>query len=103
MRGLSIAIVDGFSGGGAYTDAITSQRTEGSPLLMLRAIDEAQKELNVDREIPRIIDAEFHFIDKEKNISIIYVTSLMLLVIFPRCIKTQYTCTKIYMKMSRLQ
>ncbi|MGY2490192.1 three-Cys-motif partner protein TcmP [Cupriavidus sp. CP313] len=62
---LTLTLVDGFSGGGAYLDETGNGVVDGTPLIMLRSVLEARAELNVGRRHrPREIDAEFFFIDK---------------------------------------
>ncbi|WP_257993457.1 three-Cys-motif partner protein TcmP [Cupriavidus pauculus] len=65
---LTLTLVDGFSGGGSYLDEARSGVVDGTPLIMLRAVLEARAELNVDRVVPREIDAEFFFIDKNPQV-----------------------------------
>ncbi len=60
---LPISLVDGFSGGGTYTDALSLDLTAGSPFVILNAIREATLKLNINRNKPRLIDADYYFID----------------------------------------
>lgn len=59
---LQLTLVDGFSGGGSY---LTEEGgvTDGSPLLMMRAVREARAFLNIDRNIPRHVNVDYTFID----------------------------------------
>jgi three-Cys-motif partner protein len=59
---LRLTLVDGFCGGGSYQTEEGSL-TDGSPLLMMRAVREARALLNQDRRIPRKIDVHYSFID----------------------------------------
>ncbi len=65
MPALTLTLVDGFCGGGQYTtdDGIGP----GSPLLLMRAVREAEVALNVGREKPRVVKAQYHFVDVEKQ------------------------------------
>jgi three-Cys-motif partner protein len=61
---LTLSIVDGFAGGGEYLSEDGSQVHDGSPLIALKTIQEAEAALNVGREKPRKVDAKFYFIEK---------------------------------------
>ena len=64
---LPLSLVDGFAGGGMYRDE-SGQEVPGSPLLLLRTIQEAVLELNTDRHTtPRHIDATYHFVEKGRS------------------------------------
>lgn len=65
MDRLRITFVDGFCGGGTYQD--DEQTTEGSPLILLRAIEQARNAVNKHRIKPVEIDARFHFVDKSQS------------------------------------
>lgn len=60
---LSISLVDGFCGGGTYSSGGTT--VDGSPLLLLRAVEEARTRLNIGRNKLLEIDATFYFVDNE--------------------------------------
>lgn len=60
-----ITLVDGFCGGGRFSDAGALIR--GTPLLFLDAVNKAQVEANVGRTKPLTIDAEYHFVDSKKD------------------------------------
>lgn len=60
---LNITLVDGFSGGGAYSDG--AETRAGSPLVLLNAVEEAAVRLNEGREKPLDINARFIFVDDE--------------------------------------
>lgn len=65
MDQLNITLIDGFSGGGAYRK--DAQRHLGSPLVLLRAVDEARTRLNDRREKHLEINARFIFVDDNSN------------------------------------
>ena len=67
MEKLSMTIVDGFSGGGKYINALNNTPIDGSPFLILQAIKEAEITINIGSNKKRCIDAEYHFIEKEKS------------------------------------
>lgn len=60
---LRLSIVDGFSGGGKYRDSLTNDIVDGSPFVILDAINEAEQRINQGRIKPRHVDAQFFFID----------------------------------------
>jgi three-Cys-motif partner protein len=57
-----LTIVDGFAGGGVYCEG-----KSGSPFVLLRAVKEAEFEINKGRTNPIVIDANFFFVEKNKN------------------------------------
>jgi three-Cys-motif partner protein len=59
---LRLSIIDGFCGGGCYQSE-DGGLTDGSPLLMMRAVREARALLNQERRIPRNINVEYSFVD----------------------------------------
>lgn len=61
---LNLTIVDGFSGGGKYQ--LDGESVEGSPLILLRAIVEKEKELNAARQKGFRIHTDFVFIDQNR-------------------------------------
>lgn len=61
MDTLNITLVDGFCGGGAYKDGNGS--VWGSPLVMINAVEEAERRINEKRKKRLIIDAKYFFID----------------------------------------
>ena len=69
---LQISLVDGFCGGGAFLSG--SSKVPGSPIVMLNAIEEAEKKLNAGRLKKLQIDAHFYFVDKS-NSAIDYLTN----------------------------
>ena len=62
---LNITLVDGFSGGGAYSDG--AETRVGSPLVMLNAVSQAEVRLNEKREKPLKIKARFIFVDSKRE------------------------------------
>lgn len=62
---LNITLVDGFSGGGAYSDGNGTRA--GSPLVLLNAVEEASVRLNEGRAKPLEINARFIFVDDERE------------------------------------
>lgn len=62
---LKITIVDGFCGGGAYQSR--GGIVDGSPFVLLNAVDRAQANLSAKRKTPFQLDAKFHFIDQDRR------------------------------------
>jgi len=62
---LSLSIIDGFCGGGVYT--MDGQEILGSPFVVLDAVEQAKKLINVSRIKPVEIDIEYWFIDKDSK------------------------------------
>lgn len=62
---LRITLVDGFSGGGAFSDG--SSIVEGTPFLLLNSVDRAVHRLNVGKAKPLSIEADFHFVDAARR------------------------------------
>lgn len=63
---LRLSLIDGFCGGGCYQTE-DGEITDGSPLLMMRAVREARALLNQTRRIPRNINVEYLFVDILKD------------------------------------
>ncbi|OSQ34435.1 three-Cys-motif partner protein TcmP [Thalassospira sp. MCCC 1A01428] len=61
---LNITLVDGFAGGGAYQNG--EGVADGSPLVLLNAVNRARERLNQNRKKPLEINARFFFIDDNK-------------------------------------
>ncbi|MFA6062888.1 MAG: three-Cys-motif partner protein TcmP [Gallionella sp.] len=59
---LRLSLIDGFCGGGCYQTE-EGGISDGSPLLMMRAVREARMHLNQTRRIPRNINVEYIFVD----------------------------------------
>lgn len=60
-------LVDGFCGGGIYKDAISNTFYDGSPLLMIEAVNQARVLINVERKKKRQVIANYWFLDKNKG------------------------------------
>jgi three-Cys-motif partner protein len=61
QRVLNLTVVDGFCGGGLYRSG--SDQTEGSPLRLLRAVEQADAALNATRAKGFQVRADFVFVD----------------------------------------
>lgn len=62
MPRLQLTLVDGFAGGGLYSDG--GDTAPGSPLIMLQTAREAETFLNTNRtQTPRQVDARYHFVE----------------------------------------
>jgi three-Cys-motif partner protein len=59
---LHLSLIDGFCGGGSYRTE-QSGVADGSPLLMIRAVQEARALINLDRRTPRTVCVDYHFND----------------------------------------
>ncbi|MGX1498574.1 three-Cys-motif partner protein [Labrenzia sp. MBR-25] len=62
---LNITLVDGFCGGGAYKNGDDIEH--GSPLVLMKAVEDARQRLNRNREKPLEINARFIFVDENAN------------------------------------
>jgi len=62
-----ITLVDGFCGGGTYRLRGTETEVVGSPLRMLRAVEEATLLVNSDRTKRVELDVQFLFVDKDRR------------------------------------
>lgn len=71
-----ITLVDGFCGGGEYLLRDTGQLIEGSPLRILKAVNEAQALVNLDRVKPLLLDVQYIFVDENKA-AVEYLRSLL--------------------------
>jgi three-Cys-motif partner protein len=66
MPRLKLTLVDGFAGGGLYGHG--SSTAYGSPLLLLKTVEEANIDLNKKRlHTPRLVDTECHFVEFKKS------------------------------------
>jgi three-Cys-motif partner protein len=66
MPSLKLTLVDGFAGGGLYSDG--SGTALGSPLLLLQTVREAEARLNLARRSSlRKVDAHYHFVELKKS------------------------------------
>jgi three-Cys-motif partner protein len=60
---LHLSLIDGFCGGGVYAHE-NGGLADGSPVLMMRAVQEARTYLNPPgRRVPREVNVDYHFID----------------------------------------
>ncbi len=60
---LHLSLIDGFCGGGCYGHE-NGGLADGSPILMMRAVQEARALLNPQaRRVPREVNVDYHFID----------------------------------------
>lgn len=62
-----LTLVDGFSGGGIYRHADTSDIIIGSPLIMLEAVKEAEASVNLRRKNPVKFLVDYFFIEKSQG------------------------------------
>ena len=58
-------LVDGFSGGGVFSDG--NEVVVGTPLIMLEETESAKRRLNAGRNKPLRFDCMYHFVDKERS------------------------------------
>ena len=65
MDRLNISLVDGFCGGGAYQG--DDSLVLGSPLVLLKGVEEAERRINHGRRKPFSINARYFFVDAEPN------------------------------------
>ncbi len=61
---LTLTLVDGFCGGGVYHDR-SGEARQGSPLILLEAMQEAAVIASATRTKPFCLDAEYYFIDED--------------------------------------
>lgn len=62
---ISISLIDGFSGGGAYLRQ--GEDRPGSPLVLLDAVARAETRLNEGRRKPLALDAKFYFVETKAD------------------------------------
>lgn len=62
-----ITLIDGFCGGGLYQIEDTGELVAGSPLRILRAVEEASFTINQGRPKQILFDVQFIFIDKDRK------------------------------------
>jgi len=67
MERFRLTLVDGFCGGGLYKIRGSSEMALGSPLRMLKAVEEAEFTLNLDRPKRLELDVQYIFIDKDRH------------------------------------
>lgn len=65
MEKIKLTLIDGFAGGGSYEH--NGERVDGSPLVCLKAIKEAEFLINEKRDKPIKLDVNFIFIEKNKS------------------------------------
>lgn len=65
MDRLNITIVDAFCGGGVYQ--ASNGKRFGSPIALLNSVRTAAIRLNIERQKPLIVDAEFLFSDEKRE------------------------------------
>lgn len=63
---LRLSVVDGFAGGGEYVNP-SGVLVPGSPLILMDAIRNAEKEVNAERRKPIAVDSRFFFVEKKKQ------------------------------------
>ena len=73
---LTLSVVDGFAGGGEYTDPENGGYRDGSPLIAIDTVAEAKAVLNLARQKPRHVDAKFYFVEKSRS-SVAYLRGLL--------------------------
>ena len=66
MEGLRLTLVDGFAGGGRYTHPKNRTYHDGSPLIMLRAMEEAEFAAQERRNKGFVLDARFFFVESQR-------------------------------------
>lgn len=64
---IRVTLVDGFAGGGVYRHADTQERILGSPLVFLKAAEQAQAIINAARRKPLYFNITYIFVEKNKN------------------------------------
>lgn len=64
---LKLFVIDGFSGGGVYTDEITQEVVDGSPLVLIKTIKDEEARINSERIKFFTIDANYYFVEKDKH------------------------------------
>lgn len=62
-----ITLVDGFCGGGSYVLRGTGVSVDGSPLRILKAVEEAQALVNLGRHKPLVLDVQYLFVDSDRR------------------------------------
>ncbi len=64
---VKLTLVDGFAGGGVFQHAETHARILGSPLVFLKAAEDAQQMMNATRSKPLRFNLTYIFIEKNAN------------------------------------
>ena len=65
MDALTVSFVDGFCGGGTFTQGANT--VPGSPIVMLEEVEAARERLNRRRAKPLQVNAKFHLVDIERR------------------------------------
>lgn len=60
-----VTLVDGFAGGGRYLDCRSKEDRPGSPLIMLKAMDQAAEDAQRKRSKPFHLDVQYIFVEKD--------------------------------------
>lgn len=69
MERLALTLVDGFAGGGEYTDARARVTRPGSPQILIDAVRAGEQAVNASRTKPLKIDARFVFVEKNPAVA----------------------------------
>lgn len=64
---LRINLVDGFAGGGRYRKAGSQSIVDGSPLVLIKAVEEAEARINTIRNKPFKINARYYFSEIDQD------------------------------------
>ena len=64
---LRLTIVDGFAGGGKYIHAVSNELHLGSPFICLKAAEEAEALININRTNRVAFDIDYFFFEKNKG------------------------------------
>jgi three-Cys-motif partner protein len=68
QRPLRVSLIDGFAGGGQYVvKGQDGKLHDGSPLILIEAVQTAAARINVGRQKVTEVDADFIFVEKEQN------------------------------------
>lgn len=67
MERFRLTLVDGFCGGGLYTIRGSAETVFGSPLRMIKAVEEATILVNHDRAKKLELDVQYIFVDKDRH------------------------------------
>ncbi|UGB44647.1 three-Cys-motif partner protein TcmP [Frateuria edaphi] len=71
-----LTLVDGFAGGGVFRHADTKERILGSPLVFLKASEQAQAIINAQRSKPVQFRIAYIFVEKDRNAAASLLTTL---------------------------
>ena len=70
MEVFRITLVDGFAGGGEYSDARTGLLCPGSPQILIDAVRAAEVKVNATRSKPLKVDARYIFVEKDPAVAV---------------------------------